>query len=107
MDESLTLSKEAPLQKSMNYSLLREEGLKYIQKVAGKVWTDYNTHDPGITILEIVCYALTDLGYRTSYEVQDIIAQDPNDPATKDIANFFTAGQVLPNGPVTKMITGS
>lgn len=102
MDESLTLSKEAPLQKSMNYSLLREEGLKYIQKVAGKVWTDYNTHDPGITILEILCYALTDLGYRTSYEVQDIIAQDPNDPATKDIANFFTAGQVLPNGPVTK-----
>lgn len=101
MDEPLTISKEAPLQKSMNYELLREEGLKYIQNIAGKVWTDFNTHDPGVTILEILCYALTDLGYRTSYDIKDIIALNPEDTDGQEIYNFFTAAQILPNAPVT------
>ena len=26
-------------------------------------WTDFNTHDPGITILEAVAYRLADLSY--------------------------------------------
>jgi len=101
MNEPLTISKEAPLQKSMDYALLREEGLKYIQNVAGKVWTDYNTHDPGITILEVLCYALTDLGYRTSYDIKDLITLDPDKSDGEDIYNFFTAAEILPNAPVT------
>ena len=28
-------------------------------------WTAHNTHDPGITVLELLAYALTDLHYRT------------------------------------------
>ena len=28
-------------------------------------WTDANTHDPGITVLEVLGYALAELGYRT------------------------------------------
>ena len=27
-------------------------------------WTDHNTHDPGVTVLEALCYVLTDLQYR-------------------------------------------
>ena len=34
-------------------------------------WTAHNTHDPGITVLELLAYALTDLQYRTtSIDVQ-------------------------------------
>ena len=29
-------------------------------------WTTHNTHDPGITVLELLSYALTDLQYRSS-----------------------------------------
>jgi hypothetical protein len=29
-------------------------------------WTTHNTHDPGITVLELLAYALTDLQYRSS-----------------------------------------
>ena len=96
-----TISKDKPSIKSMDYDLLREEGLKYIQKIAGKIWTDYNTHDPGLTILEVLCYTITDLGYRTSYDIKDILTQNPNDPDVKDIKNFFTAGEILPSCPVT------
>ena len=101
MEEPLTISKTAPEQKSMDYTLLREEGLKYVQKIAGRIWTDYNSHDPGVTILEVLCYAITDLGYRTGYPVKDLLARNPADPDERDIANFFTAAEILPNGPVT------
>lgn|GEM_PF-442953 len=84
----------------MRYDFLREEGLKHIQKLAGKVWTDYNLSDPGVSILEVLSYVITDLGYRTSYPVKDIIAQDPDEPQV-DIRNFYTARQILPMYPVT------
>ena len=54
----------APDATAMDFASLRQEALELIPRLAGENWTDYNTHDPGITILEQVCYALTDLAYR-------------------------------------------
>lgn len=84
----------------MQYDLLRETGIKHIQELAGKLWTDYNTHDPGITMLEVISYVMTDLGFRVNYDIKDILGQKPND--NTDIRNFYTAGEILPNCPVTK-----
>ncbi len=100
MSESITISKKTPESKSQQYDFLREEGLKYIQKVAGKIWTDYNIHDPGVSILEVLAYAITELGYRASYNIEDLLATKLNDK-TADIRNFFTAREILPNSPVT------
>ena len=67
MTEPLTIS-NAPLEHpGMDYALLRDEGIKAIAKLAGNRWTDYNSHDPGITILETLCYAITDLSYRLAF----------------------------------------
>ena len=101
MSESITISKKAPESKSQQYDFLREEGIKYIQKVAGKIWTDYNIHDPGVSILEVLAYAITELGYRASYNIEDLLVNDPNDKNARDIRNFFTAREILPNSPVT------
>jgi len=101
MSESITISKKTPESKSQQYDFLREEGLKYIQKVAGKIWTDYNIHDPGVSILEVLAYAITELGYRASYNIEDLLANDPDDKNARDIRNFFTAREILPNAPVT------
>lgn len=101
MSESITISKKTPESKSQQYDFLREEGLKYIQKVAGKIWTDYNIHDPGVTILEVLAYAITELGYRASYNIEDLLENDPENKEATDIRNFFTAREILPNCPVT------
>ncbi len=101
MSESITISKKTPESKSQQYNFLREEGLKYIQKVAGKIWTDYNIHDPGVTILEVLAYAITELGYRASYNIEDLLENDPENKDAADIRNFFTAREILPNSPVT------
>ncbi len=101
MNESKTISKLAPALESMDYELLREIGIRHIQELAGKLWTDYNTHDPGITILEVLSYVLTDIGYRINYDIKDILAQKLGSPDVYDIKNFYTAGRILPVCPVT------
>lgn len=58
------------------FDLLRREGLELAQQLSGKVWTDYNLHDPGVTILEQVLYALTELNYRASFAVEDFLVDD-------------------------------
>lgn len=100
MAESITISTVPPDFKSMRYDFLREEGLKHIQALSGKIWTDYNLSDPGVSILEVLSYVITDLGYRASYPIQDIVAQNPALPQ-KDIKNFYTAREILPMYPVT------
>lgn len=53
---------------------LRQEGLAAVQALSGAHWTDYNLHDPGVTILEQACYALTGLVYRADFPVADHLA---------------------------------
>ena len=68
MDGDVSLSKFPPALRSMDYEALRLLGLEKIQELAGQLWTDYNSHDPGITMLEVFSYVLTDLGYRVNYD---------------------------------------
>ena len=97
---TLYIEKERELKESENYSYLRSKGLEYIQELANKIWTDYNIHDPGITILEDLCYAITDLGYRTNYLTKDILAEGTS-AGTKTEKQFFTAREILTCNPVT------
>lgn len=53
---------------------LRREGIRYVQQFSGTSWTDYNLHDPGVTILEQLCFSLTDLAYRTDFSVADLLS---------------------------------
>jgi hypothetical protein len=80
------------------------EGLQHLRQLAGATWTDHNLHDPGITMLELLAYALTDLAYRAGFAVEDLIAAPPGEagPAAEYAARqFWRARQVLPNAPAT------
>jgi hypothetical protein len=94
MAETLFIRSDNRLSPAEDYHRLRREGLAVIQRLAGKTWTDYNTHDPGITLLEAMCYAITDLGYRTGFDIKDIVAPEGG-------GDLYTARQVLPCNPVT------
>lgn len=97
MTEHLTISSTLPEHPGMNFALLRQEGIKHIERLAGKLWTDYNTHDPGITILEQLCYAITDLSYRLDFEMKDLLAPFPEENRKQ----FFTAREILTVNPLT------
>jgi hypothetical protein len=83
----------------LDFEKLRKEGIDHLGKLAGKLWTDHNVHDPGITILEVLCYALLDLGYRTNLPEADILTRPPEDKSKDD--NFFTPAAILSCNPLT------
>lgn len=99
METAIFIPKGRKLEDAENYQLLRSKGMEYIEKLSSTIWTDYNTHDPGITILEALCYAITELGYRTGFDTKDLLATEDG-TVTKDQA-FFTARNVLTTEPVT------
>lgn len=82
----------------MDYSFLKAKGIELIQELSGDLWTDYNEHDPGITILEQLCYAISDLTYRANYDIKDILESDPDHGRDSVL---YSAAESLPSNPVT------
>lgn len=97
MDELLTISKNPSLPLAQNFQELRNAGLEYIRALGSSIWTDYNIHDPGITMLEVLCYAITDCGYRATFKIKDLLAE-PDGTANPDL---FTARTILHNKAIT------
>jgi hypothetical protein len=84
----------------LTFEFLRRHGIAYAQQFSGSRWTDYNLHDPGVTILEQLCFALTDLSYRTDFPIQDLLAREDGSISRED--NLFIAReQVLTTKPVS------
>jgi len=100
MKQPTTISKNKKLLASQDWNLLRKEGLNFIEKLSSDLWSDYNVHDPGITILEVLCYAITELGYKTAYDIKDLLVEKNSEPF-EDLYQFLTARQILTNHPVT------
>lgn len=97
MTDLVTISKELPKNSALSYDFLREEGIKLIQQLGGDTWTDHNTHDPGITILEHVCYAITDLAYRMDHDIKDLLGSD----TTSSYTDLYSAATILSVNPIT------
>src|ERR1700743_1211775 len=97
------MASDTPIPAYLDFNDLRTEGITHLGNLTGKIWTDYNAHDPGITILEMLCYAVMDLGYRASLPIDQILAPAPQAPGGTPVAdtNFFTPAQILACNPLT------
>ncbi|MDD9139862.1 MAG: hypothetical protein NQ127_02925 [Candidatus Cardinium sp.] len=91
---------DTPLE--FDYSFLKAQGIAYIQQLAGKKWTDYGNHDPGITILEVLAFAIMDLQYRTNFYIEDLWANDPDAIEKPNEKQFYRAEEILPSHPLTR-----
>lgn len=99
---SATVRKPETLALGLDPKPLFELGLREVRANARALWTDHNIHDPGITTLELLCYALTDLCYRACYPVEDLLAV-AGDNARSMADQFFSARRALPNAPLTEL----
>lgn len=88
--------KSNPINRFKDYHWLRAKGIAYIQELCGKSWTDHNAHDPGITILEQFCYALTDLAYRADFPIADLMSES----GRAHWGEVYQARQMLTINPV-------
>jgi hypothetical protein len=102
----VVIPKQPVLKPAEDFYGLRREGIGFIEQVGSRLWTDYNVHDPGITILEALCYALTDLAYRIGWDIKDILTLSPPPSGTDPLSPFpdqafFTAREILSVNPCT------
>jgi hypothetical protein len=101
MNEPIYISRDKPAQPGMDYEALRQEAIRLIPQFASAYWTDYNVHDPGITILENLCYGITDLGYRINFKIQELLfAKDSAHPEPVQNA-FYEPQDILPGAALT------
>ena len=98
----IQIRREQPAFKSMDFAFLKQQGMDLAQQLSGAIWTDYNSHDPGLTIMEQLCFAITDLSYRTDFKIQDLLNAKTSRRERKALNNtFFDASEVLPNTPIS------
>lgn len=82
------------------YSRLCNNALKDVQRIAGEVWTDYNAHDPGVTLLDVVNYALLEADYRLQFDLRDYLTSS-KDGFVPERHLLFAPSSVFPVNPVT------
>jgi hypothetical protein len=90
---------DVPLPLSQDFQALKAQGLAYIQAHSDYHWTNLNASDPGVTILDQVCYALTELGYCNDFPVKDILAKKDGEIHITD--QFYLPADILTTSPVT------
>lgn len=88
-----------PLPPAKDFEALKAQGLAYIQQYGGNDWTNLNAGDPGVTILEQVCYALTELGYCNDFSIADILTRP--DGTLQFENQFYLPQNILTTCPVT------
>lgn len=108
MNKPITISKANNFNDSKDYAFLVEEGMNYIRQWAGDTWTDHNVHDPGITALELLCYTLTELGFKGQLDIKQLFDAGVS---LEDMA-FYAPEKALVSNAITtsdfqKLLIGS
>lgn len=82
------------------YTALQRQTLAELQRLSGRVWTDYNPGDPGVTVADAANYALTETDYKLDFPLEDYLA-DKNGTWAEEMYGLFPAESVYPSAPVT------
>lgn len=100
MDTQKTIPRRQADPAGLDFASLRASGISLLQDMCGKTWTDYNLHDPGVTILEQLCYALTELNYRADFPIADLLTREEGGIDFEHQA-LYRPQDILPNQPLT------
>jgi len=83
------------------YQNLFQEGVAILQELSSKHWTDYNEHDPGVTILENIVYTLTNLLHKAHFPIEDILVESKGKAIESGDNAMFLPSEILTTNPVT------
>jgi hypothetical protein len=108
----LSIPRQLSGQIEQDFFRLRDEALNWLAQwcaaptvsgladAAGREWSDFNVHDPGVQIMEVVCYALTELAYRARLPMT-LILQDERGQIHWEDGAMFAPPDILPMNPLT------
>ncbi|MDR0893028.1 MAG: hypothetical protein LBN24_10495 [Mediterranea sp.] len=82
------------------YTTLQQHTLEELQRLAGEVWTDFNAHDPGVTLADAANYALTETDYKLDFDLEDYLTA-PEGTFQADEFGLFAPANLYPTAPIT------
>lgn len=82
------------------YSRLQKKTLDEVQRLSGKVWTDFNVHDPGVTLADIANYALAEMDYKLGFNLADYLTKEGDSFYSKHFG-LFPPSEVYTTAPIT------
>ncbi|CAQ85430.1 MULTISPECIES: hypothetical protein [Photorhabdus] len=86
----------------IHFDTLLEQAHQVIEKQAEKLWSDTAEHDPGITFLQGISYGVSDLAYRHTLPLKDLLTPAPDEQQQEGIFPAeFGPHNTLTCGPVT------
>ncbi|KGM29021.1 hypothetical protein KS18_04400 [Photorhabdus luminescens] len=84
------------------FDTLLTQAKAVIEQQSGQCWSDTDEHDPGITLLEACCYGASDLAYRHSLPLVDLLTPKSTPTSDNDIfPQEFGPQQTLTCCPIT------
>lgn len=84
---------------TIDWQLLRDQGLKYLGSLDNPLWNYFDLKDPGVTLLEAACYGIDELVQRLDMTFENVITPvDEQEAARKQ---FFTPKEILTVNPLT------
>lgn len=86
----------------LGYETLRKRAIASLQALSGEPWTDFNYHDPGVTLLDALCYALTENLFGAQQPLVDLLAA-PGGRIPYRRLGLHAAEEILPCRPCTSM----
>ncbi|MEK8034491.1 hypothetical protein AACH06_26985 [Ideonella sp. DXS29W] len=88
---------------ALGFDALRLHAITAAQRASGELWTDFNLHDPGVSLLEALCYALTEDLFSARQPVAPLLGLAPDDgPAAWARFGLHTPPDLLPSHPCTE-----
>ncbi|AWK41520.1 hypothetical protein GPY51_05245 [Photorhabdus laumondii subsp. laumondii] len=85
------------------FDTLLTQAKTVIEQQSGQLWSNTGESDPGITLLEACCYGASDLAYRLSLPLIDLLTPEQQEQTPGDgiFPQEFGPQQMLTCGPIT------
>ncbi|AXG42357.1 MULTISPECIES: hypothetical protein [Photorhabdus] len=85
------------------FETLLTQAKTVIEQQSGQLWSNTEENDPGITLLEACCYGASDLAYRHSLPLRDLLTPEKQEQTLGDgiFPQEFGPQQMLTCGPIT------
>lgn len=82
------------------FTELQQETLQELQRLSGAVWTNFNSHDPGVTTSDIANNVLSELDYKLGFDLIDYLTLEQTRFAPERYGMYLPE-KVYPTTPVT------
>lgn len=102
MNAPVVVRKPEALALGLDHQPVFELGMRQVRAYSRELWTDHNIHDPGVTTLEQLCYAITDLCYRAQHPIEDLVAAELDNVGAMR-RQFPASRRALTNRPLTEL----